>query len=108
MAAEKGIEHWPGVIETMLAIWAAKWETKRPDKKEYATKRTTMIKTEGWPDILKQEWIITDCEKQEELEDNYSNKQRQKLTEHALYRKNQQALYGVLSGQLHSDIITMA
>ena len=33
--------------------------------------------------------------------------QRQKLTEHALYRKNGRAMYMVLCGQLHSDIITI-
>jgi len=33
--------------------------------------------------ILKQELIVTDCELQAELEDNYNDKLRQKLTEKA-------------------------
>ena len=45
---------------------------------------------------------------QEEAEDNYSNIQRQKLAEHGLYRKNGAAMYNVLYGQLHSDIVTIA
>ena len=79
-----------------------------PDKSTYAVKRTIKLKTDGAPDIMKQEWIVIDCEKQEEAEDNYSNMQRQKLTEHALYCKNGAAMYTVLYGQLHSDIITIA
>ena len=86
------------------------WTTTRPDKSKYATKRITKLSTgvQGEPDILKQEWIITDCDAQDEAEDNYSNMQRQKLTGHALYRKNGAAMYIVLCGQLHSDIITTA
>ena len=62
------------------------WKTKRPDKSTHAVKRTTKIKNEGAADIMKQEWIVIDCEMQEEAEDNYNNMQRQKLTEQALYR----------------------
>ena len=71
-------------------------------------KRTTKVETEGGTNIMKQEWIVTNCEKQEELEDNYNNKLRQKLTEQALYRKNGAALYIALSRQLYSDIVTIA
>ena len=86
----------------------ATWKTERPDKSKYATKLITKIKVDGEPDILKQEWVITDCEARDVAEDNYNNMQRQKLSEHALYRKNSAALYIVLYGQLHSDIITIA
>jgi len=44
-------------------------------------KHTTKIETEAGTDIMKQEWIVTNCRKQEELEDNYNNKLRQKLVE---------------------------
>ena len=71
---------------------------KRPDKSQYTVKRTTKVSNEGEPDNLKQEWIVIDCEKQEEAKDNYSNMQRQKLTEHALYCKNGAAMYTVLYG----------
>ena len=57
---------------------------------------------------MKQEWVMIDCDKQDELEDNHSNMQRQKTTEHGLYRKNSAAMYTVLYGQLHPDIITIA
>ena len=91
--AAKGYEHWPGVIETMEPVDEKEWKTKHPDKSMYAVKRTTKLKTDGAADIMKQEWIVIDCEKQEEAKDNYSNMQRQKLTEHALYRKNGAAMY---------------
>ena len=57
---------------------------------------------------MKQEWIVIDCEIQEEAKDNYNNKPQQKLTENALYCKNGAALFIVLYGQLHSDIVTIA
>ena len=81
---------------------------KRPDKSQYAKKHTTKVSTEGEPDTLKQEWIAIDCEKQEELKDNFNNKLRQKLTKQALYCKNGVALFIVLYGQLHSKIVTIA
>ena len=100
-AASKGWEHLPGVISNMEPIPDSKWKLKRPNKSEYATKRTTKIINEDKSKILKQEWIVTDCEKQDELEDNHSNMQHQKTTEHVLYHKNGAALYTVLYGQLH-------
>ena len=106
--ASKGWEHWPDVIGNMESIADTNWKTKCPNKSEYATKRTTKLKNEDGSEIMKEEWIVTDCEKQDELEDNHSNMQRQKTTEHALYRKNGAALYTVLYGQLHPDIITIA
>ena len=95
-------------MESMEPVDEKEWKTKRPDKSTYAVKRTTKLKTDGATDIMKQEWIVIDCEKQEEAEDNYSNIQRQKFTEHALYCKNGTAMYTVLYGQLHSNIITIA
>ena len=44
-AASKGYEHWPGVINNMKPIANAKWMMKRPNKSEYAIKRTTKLKT---------------------------------------------------------------
>ena len=108
-AVAKGYGHWPGVIKTsMEPVEKKEWKMKRLDKGTYAVKRTTKLETEGAADIMKQEWIVIDYEKQEEAEDNYSNIQRQKLTEHALYRKNSAAMFTVLYGQLHSEIITIA
>ena len=63
--AAKGYKHWPGVIENLKPIPAKEWKTKRPDKSQYSSKHTTNIITEGEADIIKQEWIVTDCEKQE-------------------------------------------
>ena len=92
----------------MEPIPETEWKTKRPDKNLYGKKRKTKVSTEGEPDIMKEEWIVINCEKQEELEDNYNNKLRQKLAEQALYRKSGAALYIVFFGQLHSDIVTIA
>ena len=77
-AALKGWEHWPGVIGNMEPIVGTKWKTKRPTKSEYATKRTTELKNEDGSEIMEEEWIMTECEKQDELKDNHSNMQRQK------------------------------
>ena len=88
-AAAKGYEYWPGVIENFPE---KELKTKRPDNSQYVSKSTTKTETEGAADIMKQEWIVTDCEKQEELEDNYNYKLRQKLAKEALYRKNWAAL----------------
>ena len=106
--AAKGYEHRSGVIKIMEPVADTEWKTKHPDKSTYALKRTTKIKNEGAADNMKQEWIVIDCEKQEKAEDNYNNMQRQKLKENALYRKNGAAMFIVLYGQLHSDIITIA
>ena len=51
---------------------------------------------------------MTDIEAKDAAEDNFNNEQRQKLSEHALFRKNSAALYIVMHGQLHSAIITIA
>ena len=56
--------------------------------------------------MLKEKLVVTDCDKQEELEENYNNKLCQNLTEKALYYKNGAALYIIFFGQLHSDIVT--
>ena len=82
----------------MEPVRATKWKTKRPDKRLYATKRITKIINEDKSEILKQEWILIDCEKQDELEENHTNMQRQKTTEHGLYHKNGAAMYTVLYG----------
>ena len=109
-AASKGWEHLPQVVESMEQLDPSTWTAIRPDKNKYATKLIILIPTgvSGQPDIRKQEQIVTDCDARDIAEDNYSNTQRQKLTEHALYRKNSAALYVVLYGQPHSDIITIA
>ena len=86
-ASSKGYRHLPGVIEIMEPVANKEWKTKRPDKSTYAVKRTTKVINEDKSEILKQEWVVIDYEKQEEAEDNYSNMQQQKLTEHTLYRK---------------------
>ena len=107
-AASKGYEHWPSVIPNMKPVDDTKWKVKRPDKSLYATKRITSIKNSDCSEILRQEWVVTDYEKQDELEDKHSNMQRQKTTEHALYCKNSAALFIVMYGQLHPEIITIA
>ena len=50
---------------------------------------------------------MIDCAKQEESEDNYNNKLRQKLVEHSLYRKNGATFFIILYCQLHRDIVTI-
>ena len=109
-AAAKGWEHLSQVIETMEPLEAKTWTTTRPDKSKYTKKiiNKILMGVNGEPDIRKKEWIITDCDAQDEAEDNYSNMQRQKLTEYALYWENSAAMYVVLYGQLHSDIIAIA
>ena len=107
-AASKGYEHWPSVITNMKPVDDADWKVKRPNKSLYATKRITKIENEDKTFIMKQEWVVTDCEKQDELEDNHTDIQRQKTTEHALYCKNGAALFIVMYGQLHPKIITIA
>ena len=47
----------------MEPIPETEWKRKRLDKSQYAVKRTTKVETEGGTDIMKQEWIVTDCEK---------------------------------------------
>ena len=79
-SAAKGYERWPGAIENMMPIEDKVWNTERPDKSRYASILTTIIKQEGdLPNINKQEWIITDCALELELEENYSNTLRQRL-----------------------------
>mmetsp|Transcript_1852 Transcript_1852/g.2120 ORF Transcript_1852/g.2120 Transcript_1852/m.2120 type:complete len:158 (-) Transcript_1852:301-774(-) len=97
------------VIENLEQIQEKGWKTEHPDdKNRYASKCTTKITCEGADNILKQELIVTDCELQAELEDNYNNKLRQKLTEKATYRKNGSTSYHLFFGQLHSNIVTAA
>ena len=109
-AASKGWEHLPQVVESMEQLDPDTWTTTRSDKTKYATKLITKIPmgASGEPDIQRQELIVTDCDARDIAEDNYSNMQRQKLTEHALYRKISATLYVVLHSQLHNDIITIA
>ena len=107
-AASKGMEHYPSVITNMKPVDDADWKVKRPDKSLYATKLITKINNSDGSEIRRQEWVVTDCEKQDELEDNHSNMQRQKTTEHALYRKNGAALFIVMYGQIHPEVITVA
>ena len=86
-----------------------KWKTKCPNKSSYAVKRIIKLVNDlDKSEILKQEWVVIDCDKQDELNDNHSNMQCQKTTKHGLYRKNGAAMYTVLYGQLHPDIITIA
>ena len=66
-SAAKGYERWSGAIENMAPIEDKVWNTERPDKSRYASILTTKIKQEGGDDILKQEWIVTDCNLELEL-----------------------------------------
>ena len=92
----------------MKPVDDADWKVERPNKSLYATKRITSINNSDGSEILKQEWVVTDCEKQDELEDNHTNMQQQKTTEHALYRKNGAAMFIMMYGQLHPKIVTIA
>ena len=47
----------------MEPVEKKEWTTKRLDKSMYVVKRTTKLKMDGEPDIMKQEWIMIDCEK---------------------------------------------
>ena len=107
-SAAKGYERWPGVIENMMPIEEKTWKTDRPDKNKYASKLTTKIKQDGGDNILKQEWIVTDCELELELEENYTNMLRQRLAEKSLFRKHGDLLYNIIFGQLHPDVIAAA
>ena len=51
---------------------------------------------------------MIDCEKQDGFEDNHTNMQRKKTTEHALCSKNGAAIYTLMYGQLHPEIVTIA
>ena len=73
-AASKGYKYWSGVIKNLEALNNDVWKIPRPDKKQCVTKCTIKMKYEGGNNILKQTWIVTDCEFQMELEDNYDNK----------------------------------
>ena len=106
--AAKNYKHWPGVIEILEPITVTEWKSECPNKSKYTKKRNTKVSTEGEPDILKQEWILIDYEKQEELEDNYNNKLQKKLAKQAPYPKYGAALFIVLYGQLHIEIVTIA
>ena len=92
----------------MKPVDDADWKVERPNKNLYATKHITKIKNADNSENLKQDWVVTDCEKQDELENNHTNMQRQKTTEHALYHKNGAAMFIVMYGQLHPKIITIA
>ena len=107
-AASKGFERWPGVIENMMPIEEKTWKTDRPDKNKYASKLTTKIKQDGGDDILKQEWIVTDCELELELDENYTNMLHQRLAEKSLLCKHGDLLYNIIFGQLHPDVIAAA
>ena len=84
----KGYKHWPGVIKILEPMEEKEWKTKHPNKSLYAKKLVIKLVGKDKSEIFKQEWDVIDCEKLEELEDNYSNKLRQKLTKQALYCKN--------------------
>ena len=62
----------------MKTIADTNWKIQRPNKNLYAAKRTTKLKNEDKTFIIKEEWVVTDCEKQDELENNQTNMQRQK------------------------------
>ena len=72
--ASKGWDYLPGVISNMEPD--TKWKLKHPNKSECTTKRTTKLENDDKSFILKEERIVTDCEKQDKLEDNHSNMQR--------------------------------
>ena len=61
--AAKGYENWLGVTEVLEPMPDKEWKTERPNtSQQYAKNPTTMVSCEGEPDILKQEWIVVDCE----------------------------------------------
>ena len=66
-AVSKGYEHYPSVITNMKPVDDAEWQGKRPDKSLYASKRFTKLENDDKTFIMKQEWVVTDCEKQDEL-----------------------------------------
>ena len=73
------------VIKLLEPIKEKELKTTRPDKRLYASNLVTKIVCEDTNEILEHEWIVTNCEIQEDMEDNYNNKLRQKLAEKALF-----------------------
>ena len=69
---------------------------------------TTEVKGTNGTAIQRQEWIVRYCEKESELKDNYNNELRLKLSKKALIRKQGDALYGIIHGQLGSNVVTAA
>ena len=59
---------------------------------------TTIVKGANNINIQKQEWIVTDCNLQLELEDNYNNESRLKFSEKALFCKQGDTFYGIIHG----------
>ena len=62
-AASKGYKRWPGVLENMELLKVDTLDITQPDKKQFATIMTTEVSDSNNTKILKQEWVVTDCEK---------------------------------------------
>ena len=107
-AASKGYKRWPGVLENMELLKSTIWDITRPNKKQHPEILTTEIKGAGSHVISKQEWIVMDCVLEAELEDNYNNELRLTLPEKALFRKQGDAIYGIIYDQLGSNVIAAA
>ena len=107
-AVSKGYKRWPGVLNNLKYFKANTWNITRPDKKLYATIMTTEVSGSNNTKIQKQEWVVTDCEKELELKDNYNNESRLKLSNKTLFYKQGDALYGIVHGQLGSNVIVVA
>ena len=98
-------------MENMELLKTTIWDITRPEKTQYATIMTDEVQgTKGvkGAKIQKQEWVVTDCAKESELKHYYNNGLRLKLSEKVLFQKQGDALYGVIHGQLGSNIIAAA
>ena len=84
-AVSKGYEKWPGVIVNMELLDDKVWKIDQLDKNLYAEIMVAEVAGTDKRVIKKQEWIVTDCEKELELEEIYTNKLRQKTTKKALF-----------------------
>ena len=78
----------------------------QPDKNLYAEIMITDVMGTDKRVIKKQEWIVRNCKKELEMEDNYTNELQQKYTRKALFWKQGDFNYGtILYGQLGSNNI---
>lgn len=72
-AASKGYKRWPGVLENMELLMTNIWDITQPDKTQYATIMTTEVSVTNCAKVQKKEWVVMNCAKEFDLEDNYNN-----------------------------------
>ena len=85
------------------------WKTTQPGKNKYAQiLETGVIGTDKNVIVKKEERIVTDCAMELEMEENHNNKLRQKTTENALFWKQGDSFFGIIHGQLGSNVIAAA